>query len=53
MNEQACRVEAEIWFLVHLALGTTSMVTKREDRHGNSVLEEGRGTLGNLCNGRA
>ena len=41
MNEQACRVEAEIRFLVHLASGTTSMVTKREDRHGNSVLEEG------------
>lgn len=26
-------------FLVHLASGTTAMVTKRRDRHGNSVLE--------------
>ena len=27
-------------FLVHLVFGT-AMVTKRKDRHGNSVLEEG------------
>ena len=41
-------------FVVHLASGTTAMVTKRKRSTWSIVPFEGsRGILGNLCNGRA